>query len=366
MLLAGSAAFYYKLSGKDWRVFGLTLLMSYFMGLALDYMRCTGKSILARRLVLAGSVVAVALPLVVTKHGNFVLQSLLHRRAVSWIVPLGLSFYTLQIIAYLADISRGLVRAQKNPGKYALFVMFFPQMIQGPIPRYGQLAPELYEGHGFDEKGFCKGLQMIVWGFFLKLMIADKASVVVNTVFDSWEAYRGCYVLAAGILYSFQLYADFLSCVCLAKGVSELFGIHLTDNFRCPYRAESVKEFWGRWHMSLSSWLRDTIYIPLGGNRKGTVRKYINILVTFMVSGIWHGAGYKYLFWGMIHAAYQIAGDMTGNLQDRVYRSLGMARGGVKREAMSDGLSPLLLLRRHGLSSVRTACASGFLCCAVL
>ena len=218
-------------------------------------------------------------PLVVTKNGDFVLKSLLHRKSYPWIVPVGMSFYTLQMISYLVDIFRGKIKAQRNLGKFALFVTFFPQVVQGPIPRYEQLGNQLYEGHPFEEKEFCKGLQLIVWGFFLKLMIADKASIVVNQVFDHWKAYQGCYVLVAGVLYSIQLYTDFLSCVCLSKGVAELFGIHLADNFRRPYLAESVKEFWGRWHISLSSWLRDYIYIPLGGIREGIAMVYKMITV---------------------------------------------------------------------------------------
>lgn len=222
------------------------------------------------------------------------------------------------------DVSRGIIRAERNLGRYALFVCFFPQIIQGPIPRYGDLAGQLYEGYRFDEKEFVKGAWLVLWGFFLKLMIADRAGTAVNTIFGGWEAYQGVYVLVGGGLYGLELYTDFLSCVCLAKGTALLFGIRLADNFHHPYMARSVKEFWGRWHLSLSSWLKDYVYIPLGGNRKGRCRKYGNILVTFFVSGIWHGAGYKYIFWGMLHGIYQIAGDLTGNLRNRIYGSLGM------------------------------------------
>ena len=206
--------------------------------------------------------------------------------------------------------------------KYALFISFFPQIVQGPIPRYEQLGKQLYAGHRFDERGFCSGIQMILWGFFLKMMIADKAAVIVNTVFDHPKAYQGGYVLAAAVMYSIQLYADFLSCVCLAQGCAELFGIRLSDNFRHPYFAESVKDFWGRWHISLSSWLRDYVYIPLGGNRRGKLRKYVNIGLTFLVSGIWHGARNKYIGWGLMHAGYEIGGDLTADMQRRIYRKL--------------------------------------------
>ncbi len=333
-LLAGSMGFYYKLSGKGFWVFLVTLMAGYIMGITLEETRKgeggpkgEEKGRNPGKWFLIICVFLLAAPLVITKNGDFVLQSLLHQKTYPWIVPVGMSFYTLQMISYVVDVSQGKIKAQRNLGKFALFVSFFPQIIQGPIPRYGQLGEQLYEGHRFEEKGFCKGLQLIVWGFFLKLMIADKASVVVNQVFDHWKAYQGGYVLVAGALYSIQLYTDFLSCVCLAKGVAELFGIHLADNFQRPYLAESVKEFWGRWHISLSTWLKDYIYIPLGGNRRGRLRKYFHILAVFTVSGIWHGAGYKYLFWGWVHGIYQIGGDLTKGLQKKLFSWLRLTEG---------------------------------------
>ncbi len=333
VLLAGSLGFYYRISGKSWWVFAVSLCAGYGMGILLEQVRERREKRPGQRdrWILACCIAATVLPLVITKNGNFLLRSLLHKKPYPWIIPLGMSFYTLQMAAYLADVYSGKTKAQRNLGKFALFVSFFPQIVQGPIPRYGQLGPQLYVGHGFDETGFCKGLLRIVWGFFLKLMIADKAAVVVNEVFGNWEAYRGGYVLVAGVLYSIQLYADFLSCVCLARGTAELFGIRLPENFRSPYRAESVKEFWGRWHISLSSWLRDYIYIPLGGNRKGRLRKWLHIFVVFTVSGIWHGAGYKYLFWGWMHGAYQVCGELTGGLQNRLFQVLGFPESGRGR-----------------------------------
>ena len=326
-LLAGSLGFYYRISGKGWWMFAAALLAGYGMGIVLERVgqESDGKEEKARskktlgRWILAICVIGITIPLAVTKIRG--------RWTFPWIVPVGLSFYTLQLISYLVDVYYGKIRAQRNFGKFALFVLFFPQIVQGPIHRYGQLGKQLYEGHEFEAEGFCRGLQLIVWGFFLKLMIADKAAVVVNEVFLYWEAYKGCYVLVAGALYSIQLYTDFLSCVSLARGTAELFGIHLTENFKRPYLAGSVKEFWGRWHISLSTWLRDYIYIPLGGNRKGKLRKYANIFVVFTVSGLWHGTGYKYLFWGWMHALYQIGGELTEGLQNRIYDFLFIQEG---------------------------------------
>lgn len=396
VLLAGSLGFYYKISGKGWWVFGITLLAGYGMGILLERVgkkrdgiktdkkekaeagegrksgevRKDGKGRESRKVEKAGEdresgnvekagedresktgrkngtgrveeatgkwilvicLVLLAAPMAVVKNGNFVLASLLHKKAYPWIVPVGISFYTMQMISYLVDVYSGKIPAQRNLGKFALFVSFFPQIVQGPIPRYGQLGDQLYEGNGFSEEGFGRGLLLIVWGFFLKLVIADRAAIVVNQVFSHHEAYQGAYVFVAGALYSVQLYADFLACVCLSRGTAELFGIHLAENFRQPYLAETVKEFWGRWHISLSNWLRDYVYIPLGGNKKGKLRKYFNILVVFTVSGIWHGPGYKYIFWGWMHGIYQICGELTGGLQDKVYGWLHMPEKGKAR-----------------------------------
>lgn len=275
------------------------------------------------------SVAAVLLPLFLAKYPAYLYTAeyFLKKDHTGVVVSVGLSFFTMQIIAYLVDIYRGKVTAQRNPLKYALFVSFFPQILQGPIPRYDQLEPQLITGHKFDEDGFVKGFMLIIWGFFLKLMIADKAGVVVDALFDDYAAYEGSYVLVAGTLYSIQLYADFLACTSFAQGFAELFGIHLGDNFRHPYFSTSIKEFWGRWHISLSSWLRDYVYIPLGGNRKGKIRKYINLCLTFIVSGIWHGTGWKFVFWGMLHAVYQVVGTLTEKLRDRAYCALGLPEG---------------------------------------
>lgn len=228
----------------------------------------------------------------------------------AFLIPMGISFYTLQIIAYMVDVYKGKIEPEKNPFKYALFVSFFPQILQGPIPRYEQLAHQLYDGHKFDYEKVTFGLQLMIWGFFQKMVVADAAAIVVNRVFGEYETYKGLFVLFAGILYSIQLYADFAGCVCIAMGAAEVFGIQLADNFNHPYFSTSIKDFWRRWHISLSSWLRDYIYIPLGGNRKGTIRKYINLVLTFIVSGLWHGIGSHYIVWGLLHGFYQVAGEV--------------------------------------------------------
>ncbi len=318
VLLIGSIFFYWQITGTGIAVAVIlaTIMVSYGAGLLLQKTRSKG--------VLAGSILLIILPWFCIKNGNYILEILLHRSPVDWIVPAGISFYTLQVISYLADIYMGRITAQDNPLKFILYVMFFPQIVQGPIPRYGRLADQLYTGHRFEERMVVGGFYRIMWGFFLKLMIADRAAVVVNEIFDYHYQYVGCYVLVAGVLYSIELYADFAACISISKGVANLFGIRLADNFNHPYLAVSVKDFWHRWHISLSEWLKDYIYIPLGGSRKGRTRTCLNLILTFLVSGIWHGAGLRFVIWGLLHAVYQIVGQMTQEIQKKAARLLGL------------------------------------------
>lgn len=326
VLLAGSGCFYYiALENRlELIVFSTSIGISYFFGILVQRLRGYETKPLTKRFVLILGIILSTFPLLGSKFTDFILGCVLYKQRVSWIIPLGLSFYSLQIIAYLVDIAKGRIDCQNNLLKYALFISFFPQIIQGPIPRYQQLEEQLIQGNQYDSAQFMTGIQMVLWGFFLKFMIANKASIIVDTVFNNDIEYRGLYVLVAGILYSFQLYADFQSCVSLSQGAAQLFGIQLINNFKHPYFSISIQDFWRRWHISLSSWLRDYIYIPLGGSRKGQLQKFINLIITFAVSGIWHGANWKYLFWGLLHAGYQIAGSLTKDIQKKVYSFLNI------------------------------------------
>ncbi len=300
VLLAGSMLFYYLVSaGRIILVlfFLLTAAFAYGMGILLERVP-SGK-----RIILATGWIILLAPLLVNRARDF----LLHGQWNSWVLPVGISFYTMQLCAYLSDIARGRITAQKHFPKFLLFVSFFPQIIQGPIPRYGQLSHQLEEGHDFDEQQVTKGIYLVLGGLFLKYMIADHAAPVVSAVFENYASFAGRYIWLAGILYSIQLYADFLSCTTMSQGVSLMFGIRLADNFDHPYFSVSIRDFWRRWHISLSSWLRDYVYIPLGGSRRGTFRKYVNLCVTFLVSGLWHGGAVQYLVWGLYHAGLQIA-----------------------------------------------------------
>ena len=334
VLLLGSIGFYVHMQQdpKNLMVFGASIFCSYFMGLVLDL--TAEKHRILRKFWLTAGILGAALPLLGFKLSGLLLSSGLPGGSVSWIVPLGLAFYTMAEIAYLSDIYLKKNKAERNPLKFTLFVSFFPLILQGPIHRYSDLAPKLFEGHALEGKNLQKGFQLILWGFFLKMVIADNAAVVVNTIFLDPIQYSGFYLWEAAILYSVQLYTDFQSCVMLSRGVCWLFGIQAMNNFNRPYFSPSIKEFWRNWHISLSTWLRDYIYIPLGGSRKGKFRKYINLILTFLISGLWHGSGLNFLAWGLLHGCYQIVGDLTFPIRDRIYNKLGMPQESLRRRAI--------------------------------
>ena len=308
-LLAGSLVFYALLLDRRLQ---LAILLFSVAACWLSALWIEKRRGPLARLVYWAGVLLTALPLLAVKLTSLAAEVNPRFGLPAWLAPVGLSFYTLQLVAYLTDVRRGKIAAQRNPLKFCLFATFFPQIIQGPIPRYDQLEKELFGGGDFDFDRLVRGAQLILWGFFLKYMVADKAALFVNPVFNNYRAYPGGYVWAAGFLYSIQLYADFSACTTLSQGVALLFGAALPDNFRRPYFAASIREYWQRWHMSLSAWLRDYVYIPLGGNRKGRARKFLNLALTFAVSGLWHGNSFKYVVWGLIHAAYQITEELAG------------------------------------------------------
>ena len=307
-------------------LFFLSIVLTYIGGLILQRSK--------NRIVFCIFLILSILPLTVVKIDAFSNGLFLDGMA-SAIVPLGLSFYSLQEYAYLYDVYKDKTDCQKNPLKLALFISFFPQILQGPIPRYAQLKEELYIGHRFDYDGFAKGFMLALWGFFLKFMIAERASVIVNAIFSDHRMYQGAFSLVAGILYSIQLYADFLACVCMSRGVAGMFGITLAENFMQPYLAVSIKDFWRRWHMSLSSWLRDYVYIPLGGSRRGNGRKYLNLVLTFLVSAIWHGSGIRFIVWGLLHAIYQILGDLLKPVKEFIKRIFGIKNGTMAQKTIA-------------------------------
>lgn len=224
-------------------------------------------------------------------------------------VPLGISFYALQAMGYVIDVYRNKTEAERNPVKYALFVAFFPTVLSGPIQRSFGLLRQIDEGRDFDYRKARSGLYYLLWGYLLKLVMANQLGGMVDYAYGSYETMPGATLLWATVLYAVQLYCDFAGYSALAIGTGKILGFDIGENFAQPYFAANVRDFWTRWHISLSSWLKDYVYIPLGGNRKGTGRRYVNLLLTFLVSGLWHGSGINFLVWGALHGVYQIIGN---------------------------------------------------------
>lgn len=243
------------------------------------------------------------------------------------VLPVGISFYTFQALGYTVDVYRGEVKHEKNILRYALFVSFFPQLVAGPIERSKNLLHQLREHHRFDYDRMVSGILLMLWGFFQKLVIADRAAILVDTVYNQAYSFFGFHFAVATILFAVQIYCDFASYTTIARGAARVMGFELMDNFNVPYFSRSIAEFWRRWHISLSGWFRDYLYIPLGGNRRGTLRKYFNLMVVFLASGLWHGANWSFIFWGALHGTYQIIGAATANL-----RALTASLIGVDRE----------------------------------
>jgi len=220
------------------------------------------------------------------------------------LLPVGISFYTFQALGYTIDVYRGTTKAERDLPTYALFVSFFPQLVAGPIERSGHLLPQFREKHVCQYEQVMAGLKLMVWGYFLKLVLADRCGLYVDAIFSHVDKHNGGSYLLASLLFPFQIYGDFAGYSCIAIGTSRILGFRLMDNFRRPYFARTVGEFWHRWHISLSTWFRDYVYIPLGGNRVGHVRLYFNLIVTFVVSGLWHGANWTFLCWGALHGLF--------------------------------------------------------------
>lgn len=268
--------------------------------------------------------------LAVFKYADFFLESL-SKAAVSLgfsavemrfdlLLPAGISFYTFQAVSYTIDVYRGDTEPEKNIVRYALFVSFFPQLVAGPIERTKNLLPQIKAAENirlWDVYRVRDGLLMMFWGFFQKLVIADRAAIFVNQVFRHYDLYGFVEIAAASVLFSIQIYCDFGGYTNIARGAAKVLGYTLMQNFRQPYFAENIRDFWKRWHISLSEWFADYLYIPLGGNRKGRIRKYLNILIVFTVSGLWHGAGWHFAVWGFLHAVFQIIGDLKKRLLRR-------------------------------------------------
>ena len=308
------ASFYFYICIKP--VFGLFLLYSiiitYFCGIAIEKASANPK----KKRFLAYAIIASLLPLLFCKYLNFSLMSItnllqtisipIQPATIKLLLPLGISFYTFQTVGYLIDVYRGTIPSEKRFGYYALFVSFFPQVISGPIGRAGSLLPQFKKAYKFNYEKTAYGLKLMAWGYFKKLVVAGWMAIKVDDVFASLHSYIGLILIVIIIMFAFQIYCDFSGYTDIARGTALLFGIELADNFNAPYLAHSIQDFWHRWHISLSTWFRDYLYIPLGGSRKGKLRKCLNLMITFLVSGLWHGANWTFVLWGGLHGLLQV------------------------------------------------------------
>ncbi len=231
------------------------------------------------------------------------------------LLPVGISFYIFKSTAYLIDVYRGDIPAERDLLKYSLFVSFFPEILSGPISRAPSLLPQFDEPHDFDYERIRAGLLRMLWGYFIKLAIASRLSIAVDLIYNNAYSASGIELLFGSLLYSVQVYCDFMGYSEIAIGAGQVIGITLSENFNRPFLAPTLADLWRRWHMSLMSWFKDYLYIPLGGNRKGTVRKYINILIVFTLSGLWHGAAFHYVLWGFLSGLLQVIGSITSGIR---------------------------------------------------
>ena len=336
-LLAASYYFYMCWNPAYALLILTSTAITYVSGLCISRARKSGKP--QKGYVLVSFALNLAI-LFFFKYYQFAAESLvaaLARFGVSWqaprldvLLPVGISFYTFQALSYTMDVYRGEIEAEPNFLRYALFVSFFPQLVAGPIERSKNLLSQLRESPSFDPDNVKNGALMMLWGYFQKMVIADRAAILVDHVFSHYQAYAGYSLAVAIAVFAVQIYCDFGGYSAIAIGAAKVLGVDLMQNFRQPYFAQSVSGFWRRWHISLSSWFRDYLYIPMGGSRRGVARRYFNVMVTFLLSGLWHGANWTYVVWGGLNGLFQVLGDV----KNRLMKKLPMDRW-IRRECFS-------------------------------
>jgi alginate O-acetyltransferase complex protein AlgI len=316
LLLAASCYFYMVFVPVYILILGGTIVIDYFAGIWLE--ETEGKK---RKLFLIASLVANIGVLAVFKYYNFfnhnlseVLNSLGYKNSIPYLsilLPIGLSFHTFQAMSYTIEVYRRKQKAERHFGIYALYVMFYPQLVAGPIERPQNMLHQFYEKHYFVFDRVVEGLKLMLWGLFIKLVIADRLAIYVNAVYNNPEKHSGITLAVATIFFSFQIYCDFSGYSNIAIGAAKVMGFKLMTNFNRPYFSRSISEFWKRWHISLSTWFKDYLYIPLGGNRVAVPRAYLNLFIVFVVSGFWHGANWTFIIWGALNGFYLVFALIT-------------------------------------------------------
>lgn len=339
-LLITSYFFYMCWNVKYILLILISTIITYVSGLLLERIKnlsCDeARRAVLKKWVVAGSFVTNLGILFYFKYLNFALSILInvfekmHIRlnipAFDIILPVGISFYIFQALSYTMDVYRDEIYAEKDFFRYALFVSFFPQLVAGPIERSKNLLKQLAVSKKFCFEDFREGLLLMLWGFFLKIVLADRIAIFVDTVYGDLSTYSGAYFTIATMLFAMQVYCDFAGYSTIAMGAAKVLGITLMENFSAPYLSTSVAEFWRKWHISLTSWFKDYLYIPLGGGRKGKIRKYINKLIVFLVSGLWHGASFTYVIWGVLNGFYQVVGEILQPIRDKLVLLLHLNR----------------------------------------
>ena len=327
-----SMSYYFYMSWNPELVFLIlfTTVVSYLSGLIIE----KTESVAKRKVWLAISIVASLAVLFFFKYYNFLaggvssIFSLFGGKAdftiEGLVLPVGISFYTFQTLSYSIDVYRKRIPAERNFLYYALFVSFFPQLVAGPIERPENLLPQLKAEHKLNLSDLSIGAKRAVSGFFKKIVVADIAGTYVNAVFNNPDNATGAAVIVASMLFAVQIYCDFSGYTDIAIGCGRMMGYRLMQNFDRPYSATNIKDFWSRWHISLTSWFKDYLYIPLGGNRKGKARMYVNLFIVFLVSGLWHGADMTFVIWGVLHGIYRVVGAVTAKKRDGIYAKMGL------------------------------------------
>lgn len=348
LLLVASCVFYMAFIPAYILVLFAIIIIDYYLGILIE------KNIgYKKKLYLITSIVITCLILFIFKYFNFFVSSfnsiakVLHWNysiaTLNIILPLGLSFHTFQSLSYVIEVYKEKQKAEYNFGIFALYVMFYPQLVAGPIERPQNMLPQFYEKHDFDYNRVVKGLRLMLWGFFKKVVIADRMSVLVNNIYDNPTAYKGLPLITATIFFSIQIYCDFSGYSDIAIGSAKVMGFNLIENFKRPYFSKSISEFWRRWHISLSSWLRDYIYIPLGGNRVKLGRNLFNLFITFLISGLWHGASWTFVIWGAIHGIYLIIGKLTKEGRERLLKTIHLNKHPMIIKVIRIGITYILV-----------------------
>lgn len=322
LLLISSCYFYMAFVPIYIIILGGTIVIDYFAGIFIE--KSEGKR---RKLFLVASLVANIGVLAVFKYYNFInenLSFLLHGFGVSnpipylsILLPVGLSFHTFQAMSYTIEVYRGHQKAERHFGIYSLYVMFYPQLVAGPIERPQNMLHQFREKYDFDYDRVMSGLRLMAWGLFKKVVIADRLAIAVDTVFNNPEQHNSLSLIIATVFFTFQIFCDFSGYSDMALGAARIMGFKLMTNFDKPYQSKSVHEFWKRWHISLSTWFKDYLYITLGGNRVTVPRWYLNLFIVFLVSGLWHGANWTFVIWGALHGFYLVFGLITQKYRDR-------------------------------------------------